>query len=105
MLHDWFASHKIISYIIIYVLLMYIFNKVFRVRRLPLLKEILIYLLMGVGALILLIFQVDKLPIIPCLLVAVGLMLLVRIRYFVEARQKRKAEASASAGQSPSPGE
>lgn len=94
MLHDWFAAHPIIAYLIIYVFLVYIFNKVFRVRKLPILKDLIIYLLIGVIAFVLLVFQIDKLPIIPCLAVAVALMLMVRIRYFVEARQKRKAAAA-----------
>lgn len=92
----WFASHPIVAYIVIFVLITYVYNKVFRVRqRLPLVKEIFLYLLMAMGTFMLLIFQIDKLPIIQCLLVAVGLMLLVRVRYFIEGRQKKKAEAAA----------
>ncbi|MDR0268955.1 YlaH-like family protein [Paenibacillus sp.] len=95
----WFASHPLVSYIIIFVLITYVYNKVFRVRqKLPLLKEIILYILMAIGSGMLLIFQHDKLPIIQCLLVAVALMLLVRVRYFVEARQKKKAEAAAKRG-------
>ncbi|MGF7046128.1 putative tellurium resistance membrane protein TerC [Paenibacillus sp. DS2015] len=91
----WFASHPIIAYLVIFVLITYVYNKVFRVQqKLPLLKEIILYILMALGSGMLLIFQHDKLPIIQCLLVAVGLMLLVRVRYFVEGRQKKKAEAS-----------
>lgn len=92
----WFASHPLVSYIVIFVLITYIYNKVFRVnQRLPLLKEVLLYILMAIGSGMLLIFQTTKLPIIQCLLVAVALMLLVRVRYFVEARQKKKADAAA----------
>ncbi|MFU1792770.1 YlaH-like family protein [Paenibacillus azoreducens] len=91
----WFASHPLVSYIIIFILITFVYNKVFRVKqKLPLLKEILLYILMALGSGMLLIFQHDKLPIIQCLLVAVALMLLVRVRYFVEARQKKKAEAA-----------
>ncbi|OPA78768.1 hypothetical protein BVG16_11205 [Paenibacillus selenitireducens] len=93
-MHDWFAAHPIIAYLIIYVFLVYIFNKVFRVRKLPILKDMIIYVLIGICAFVLLVFQIDKLPIIPCLAVAVALMLMVRIRYFVEARQKRKEAAA-----------
>ncbi|BCG60265.1 MULTISPECIES: YlaH-like family protein [Paenibacillus] len=90
----WFAEHPLIAYVVIFILLTYVYNRVFRVnQKLPLLKEILLYAMMAIGAGILLVFQHDKLPIIQCLLVAVGLMLLVRVRYFVEARQKRKAAA------------
>lgn len=91
---EWFASHPLISYIVIFVLITYVYNKVFRVKqKLPLLKEILLYILMALGSAILLVFQIDKLPIIQCLLVAVALMLMVRIRYFVEDRQKKKSQA------------
>lgn len=90
----WFAQNPIVSYIIILVLVIFVYNKVFRSQqKLPLLKEIILYLLMAIGSLMLLVFQIDKLPIIQCLLVAVGLMLMVRIRYFVEGRQKKKGTA------------
>ncbi|ANA81654.1 hypothetical protein PVOR_11179 [Paenibacillus vortex V453] len=93
-MQEWFASHPLISYIVIFVLITYVYNKVFRVKqKLPLLKEILLYILMALGSAILLVFQIDKLPIIQCLLVAVALMLMVRIRYFVEDRQKKKSQA------------
>ena len=92
----WFAAHPVIAYIVIFVLLTYVYNRVFRVnQKLPIGKEIVLYIMMAVGSGMLLIFQHDKLPIIQCLLVAVGLMLLVRVRYFVEARQKKKAAALA----------
>lgn len=100
-MHEWFADHRVIAYFIIYAFLVYIFNAVFRVRKLPILKDLIIYLMIGLGAFILLIFQIDKLPIIPCLAVAVGLMLMVKIRYYVEARQKRKSQAAQ--GNNPSP--
>lgn len=95
----WLASHPIISYVVIFVLITYVYNKVFRPQqKLSLPKEILLYIFMAIGAFMLLIFQIDKLPIIQCLLVAVGLMLLVRIRYFVEGRQKKKTEVSGHTG-------
>ncbi|WP_379161187.1 YlaH-like family protein [Paenibacillus sp. sgz5001063] len=92
----WFAEHPMIAYIVIFILLTYVYNRVFRVnQKLSIGKEIMLYLMMAVGSGMLLIFQHDKLPIIQCLLVAVGLMLLVRVRYMVEARQRRKAAAAA----------
>ncbi|WP_374018577.1 YlaH-like family protein [Paenibacillus thiaminolyticus] len=87
----WLASHPYISYVLIFAFMVYIFNKVFRTQqKLPLLKEILVYLFMAAGAFILLIFQIDKLPIVQCLSVAVILMFMVRIRYFVEERRRKK---------------
>lgn len=95
-MQNWFANNPIISYILIFVLVIFVYNKVFRTgQKLPLLKEIILYLLMAVGSFLLLIFQIDKLPIIQCLLVAVVLMLMVRIRYFVEGRRNRKSGESA----------
>lgn len=91
----WFAEHPLVSYVVIFVLITYVYNKVFRVhQKLPLLKEVILYILMAMGSGMLLIFQHDKLPIIQCLLVAVGLMLLVRVRYFVEGRQKKDVDSS-----------
>lgn len=88
----WFADHPVIAYIVIFILLSFVYNRVFRVnQKLTIGKEIVLYIMMALGSGMLLIFQHDKLPIIQCLLVAVGLMMLVRIRYFVESRQKRKA--------------
>lgn len=92
MLNDWFREHLYITYILIYIFVAYVYNKVFRTRKLPVLKSLIVYLLLGVGSFMLLIFQVDAgLPIIPSLAVAVFLMLLVRVRYFVENRRDRKS--------------
>ncbi|MBN3525937.1 YlaH-like family protein [Paenibacillus apiarius] len=91
-MQQWLASHPYVSYLLIFVFIVYIFNKVFRVQKLPILKEIIIYLFMALGAFVLLIFQIDKLPIVQCLFVAVALMFMVRIRYFVEARRKKTTD-------------
>ena len=89
-MNEWLFEHVWITYAIIFVLVTYVYNKVFRVRRLPLLKNAIVYLLIAMGTFLLLIFQMFGLPIVLCLLVAVGLMLLVRVRYWVEDRQKRR---------------
>ncbi|MFD1176029.1 YlaH-like family protein [Paenibacillus puldeungensis] len=95
----WFAEHPVIAYLMIFVLIVFVYNKVFRAQqKLSLIKEIILYLLMASGSFLLLIFQIDKLPIIQCLLVAVILMLMVRIRYFVEGRQRKKNESSPASG-------
>lgn len=82
---DWLAEHVLTTFVLIYVCLAFVYVKVFKVRKLPILKELIIYLLIGVGAFLLLVFQVDlQLPIVPSMLAAVSLMLIVRIRaYFV----------------------
>lgn len=88
---QWLTDHKWITFIIIYVCITYIYNKVFRVRRLPILKELIIYLMLGLGAAMLLFFQVvpPHIPIVPSMLVAIGLMMLVKVRYWVEGRGKK----------------
>lgn len=87
---DWFREHPYITYIIIFVLITYVYNKVFKMRRLPILKEAIVYLMLGIGALMLLMFQLGALPIIPSLAVAVAMMMLYRIRYFFQGRMNRK---------------
>ncbi|MEK3917441.1 YlaH-like family protein [Paenibacillus sp. FSL H7-0331] len=87
---EWFREYPLITYILIYVMITYVYNKVFKTRKLPILKEAIIYLLLGVGAGMLLLFQLGALPIVPCLAVAIGLMLMVRIRYFFQDRRLNK---------------
>jgi hypothetical protein len=90
MLNEWFGNHIIITYILIFIFLSYVYNKVFRTRKLPILKTIIIYILLAIGSLMLLFFQLIGLPIIFCLSIAIFLMLLVRVRYFVEKRSGRR---------------
>lgn len=87
---EWFREHPLITYLIIFVLITYVYNKVFKTRRLPILKEAIIYLMLALGAGMLLMFQLGGLPIIPSLSVAVGLMFLVKIRYFIQDRAKKQ---------------
>lgn len=80
-LNDWFVDHLWITYFIIFVFTAYVYNKVFRVRKLPILKEIILYLIIGAGSFMLLLFQVDaRLPIVPSLFVAIVMMLMYRGR-------------------------
>lgn len=87
-----------VYFILIFALLIFIYNKVFRTRKLPILKSIILYVLLAIGAFMLLLFQVDAgLPIVYSLGVAVLLMLIVRIRKFIEARRaKRNGEGENS---------
>ena len=58
-----------ITYLIFIVCLAYIYHPVFQNRRLPLLKMAIVYILLALGAFLLLIFQVDMgLPIMYCLI-------------------------------------
>jgi hypothetical protein len=90
-MNQWFGDHIIVTYILIFILLSFVYNKVFRTRKLPVLKALIIYLLIGVGSILLLFFQIAGLPIILCLGVAVLMMLILRIRYFIEKRSGRRS--------------
>jgi hypothetical protein len=91
MLNEWFGNHIILTYLLIFILLSFVYNKVFRTRKLPVLKALIVYLLMGLGSVLLLFFQIAGLPIILCLGVAVLMMLILRIRYFIEKRSGRRS--------------
>lgn len=92
----WLSEHMLVSYLLILGFTIYIFNAVFRAqRRLPILKEILVYLLMAFGSLILMVLQVDKLPIIQCMGIAVLMMLMLRARQLYDKwKGNRPAEAA-----------
>lgn len=80
---EWFREHPFITFILLYISLAYVYVKVFRARRLPILKELIIFLLIGVGALLLWLFQLDlQMPVVQCMAAALALMLIVRIRMF-----------------------
>lgn len=91
-LNKWFLHHPFITFFIIFAFVAFIYNKVFQVQqKLSIGKTILVYVLIAIGSVMLLFFQiVGRLPIILCLGVAIFLMLLVRIRYFIEGRAKKK---------------
>jgi hypothetical protein len=96
-MREWFLEHFWITYAIIFILVSYVYNKVFRVGKLTIPKAILVYVLIAMGSYMLMIFQALGLPIVLSLAVAVFLMLIVRVRYFLEGRTKRKQdEQSAS---------
>ncbi len=85
-LNEWFGNHLYITYLLIFIFMSYVYNKVFRTRKLPVLKTAVIYVLLAIGSVMLLVFQIVGLPIVLCLSVAIALMFLVRIRYFIEKR-------------------
>lgn len=100
-MQQWFHDHPIISYLLIVACTIYIFNTVFRVGKLPILKEILVHIVLAIGCLVLLLLQLDKLPIIQCMAVAVGMMLLLRLRQMYDKRknyQKNKNGETPRAG-------
>lgn len=96
-MQEWLSEHKLVSYILILGFTIFIFNSVFRPQtRLPILKEILVYLLMALGSFILMIMQVDKLPIIQCMAIAVVMMLMLRGRQLYDKWKKGRSDSSNS---------
>lgn len=93
-MQQWLADHPIVSYALIFACIVYIFNAVFRRGRLPILKEVLIYVIMAIGCLVLLVLQIDKLPIIQCMAVAVVMMLMLRARQFYDKRKRPTADGA-----------
>ncbi|THF75618.1 YlaH-like family protein [Cohnella fermenti] len=89
-MQTWFADHPLISYLLILAFTIYIFNAVFRMGKLPILKEIIVYIIMAIGCLVLLVLQIDKLPIIQCMSVAVIMMLMLRMRQIYDKRRSKK---------------
>jgi hypothetical protein len=79
-MQQWLHDHPLVSYLIILVLSVYIFNNVFRAGRMPFLKEVFLYIFMAAGAWLLWILQHDRLPIVPILGGAAVAVLLVQIR-------------------------
>lgn len=100
-MQDWLSNHPVITYVIILACIMYIFNAVFRVQRLPLLKEVLVHLIMAIGAFVLFILQIDKLPIIQCMAVAIIMMMMLRGRQLYDKLRKKngKSEVKTDSGQ------
>lgn len=90
-MQQWFHDHPVISYLLILACTIYIFNAVFRAGRLPILKEIAVHVVMAVGCLVLLLLQLDKLPIIQCMAVAVGMMALLRMRQLYDKRRNSRS--------------
>lgn len=91
-MNAWLADHPVVAWLIIFALSSFVYARVFRVRRLPVLKEALVYALIALGSLLLLFFQVEVgLPIVPSLLVAVGMMAVFGVRRWAERRFGRRA--------------
>lgn len=93
---EWFRDHPAITFLLIFVMVAYVYHKVFATRRLPVLKLIVVYLAMAVGCYVLLIFQMFGLPIVLCIAVALFLMLLTGVRAFVERQRREQGNDSGS---------
>ncbi|GGG10434.1 YlaH-like family protein [Paenibacillus abyssi] len=102
-MQEWLSNHPVVSYVLILGFTIYIFNAVFRAqRRLPILKEILVYLMMALGSFVLMILQIDKLPIIQCMAVAVIMMLMLRGRQLYDKWKGKSAPPVETASNNPS---
>lgn len=91
----WFSEHPLVSYLLILGMTFFIFQNVFRPQqvRLPLLKAIFMYLTMIIGAAILLVLQIDKLPIIQCMSVAIIMMVMLRARQIYDKWKNKSTTA------------
>lgn len=96
-MQTWFHDNPIVSYVLIFAFTLYIFNAVFRMGRLPILKEIIVHIVMAIGCLVLLLLQLDKLPIIQCMAVAVIMMLMLRGRQMYDKWRSKRGGGGADA--------
>ncbi|MBU6146306.1 MAG: YlaH-like family protein [Paenibacillaceae bacterium] len=86
----WLQQHPFWTYVIICVLIAYVYEAVFRAARLPVLKHALVYVLIAFFAFVLLFFQAIGLPIVLCLVVAVALMWMARVRVAIGRSRTKK---------------
>jgi len=92
-MQEWLSEHPLVSYLLILGFTIYIFNKVFRANseKLPILKEVMVYVVMIIGSFVLMILQIDKLPIIQCMGIAVLMMLMLRGRQLYDQWKSKRA--------------
>jgi len=92
-INSWLTEHMGVAYVLIFIMIAYVYNKVFRVRKLPILKTAVVYLIIALGSLMLLIFQIDaSLPIIQSLSAVIIMMVIYRLRVFYLSRNKHGKE-------------
>lgn len=91
----WLSENPLVSYLLILGMTFFIFQNVFRPQqiKLPLLKAIFMYLTMIVGSAILLVLQVDKLPIIQCMAIAIIMMVMLRARQIYDKWKNKSTTA------------
>jgi len=84
----WLTEHYVVAYVLIVLGMAFVYEKVFRPRKLPVLKNVLVYLLIALGSVMLWIFQIDAdLPVVQNLLIAIVLMGLYRGRKWLLERR------------------
>ena len=91
----WLSENPLVSYLLILGMTFFIFQNVFRPQqvKLPLLKAIFMYLTMIVGSAILLVLQIDKLPIIQCMAIAIVMMVMLRARQIYDKWKNKSTTA------------
>ncbi len=98
-IQEWLAEHLLFTYLIIFAMIAFVYNTVFRVRRLPVLKNLIVHIVIAIGSMLLWFFQLAQLPIVQSLSVAIVLMAVYRIRVFYLAKtskSKRSDEGKAT---------
>ncbi len=88
-IQDWLTEHLLFTYLIIFAMIAFVYNTVFRVSRLPILKNVAVHLIIAVGSALLWFFQLAQLPIVQSLSVAIALMVIYRLRVFYLARTSK----------------
>lgn len=89
---DWIDSlPPFVVYLIIYVLAAIVYQTAFAVK-LPLLKNILLYIMLALGCLLLLLFHYMGFPMIPILAISAVVILIVRWRLTTGKTKQEKEE-------------
>ena len=88
--HSFFGIpiYNVVTFILIFAAISYIYDNVFRTKKLPILKNAVVYGLILIGSFFLLIFQLDAdMPILYSLSVAIGLMVIYKARVMIDKRK------------------
>ncbi len=87
-MNQWFDQlPKWATYLLILLLTGIIYRAAFA-RPLPLLKNVIVYLALAAGCYLFLIFDILGFPIIPSLLITVGLIIVTRIRLSITKKRQ-----------------
>lgn len=91
--HSFFGipMYNVVTFLLIFAAISYIYDNVFRTRKLPVLKNVVVYGLILIGSFFLLVFQLDAdMPILYSLSVAIGLMVMYKVRVLIDKRKSGK---------------
>lgn len=88
--HSFFGipMYNVVTFLLIFSAISYIYDNVFRTKKLPVLKNAVVYGLILIGSFFLLVFQLDAdMPILYSLSVAIGLMVMYKVRVMIDKRK------------------